>query len=192
MQFEQSTGCALLRLICKIKADKSFFCATKWFLLHRQGRMWLSVTQYYSDLYSGFQFYISRKKNLVPAQFWTGDLCVLGERDNDYTTGTNWEPSPLPSGNIIPPSTLLWIWDWQQQHKGQSRVCIPSGAAQASTHAALQRILMHRCTSCTMLPVHRDPSFLSTGTLYMKAFSSDKRDRCGSVKGQLFAKLRFS
>lgn len=62
MQFEQSTGCALLRMIYKIKADKSFFCATKWFLLHRQGRMWLSVTQYYSDLYSGFQFYFSRKR----------------------------------------------------------------------------------------------------------------------------------
>lgn len=53
--------------------------------------MWLSVTQYYSDLYSGFQFYISRKKNkiLFPASFEPGTFCVLGERDNDYTTGTN-------------------------------------------------------------------------------------------------------
>lgn len=38
-----------------------------------------------------FSFTFQEKKNkiLFPPSFEPGTFCVLGERDNDYTTGTN-------------------------------------------------------------------------------------------------------
>lgn len=102
-----------------------------------------------------------KKKILFPPSFEPGTFCVLGERDNDYTTGTNWEPSPLPSGNIIPPSTLLWIWDWQQQHRGNQGSASPMellNTCSATKNLDASVYIMHDvlCAQGSLFPVHRN------------------------------------
>lgn len=110
--------------------------------------LWISVLHFKKKI----------NKILFPPSFEPGTFCVLGERDNDYTTGTNWELSPLPSGNIIPPSTLLWIWDWQQQHRGNQGSASPMELHKPQHMQRYKEswcIGVHhpRCSLCTGIPL---------------------------------------